>query len=1140
MGTGTAVLEDRRAQVAQGSGAALAIHCEQPSVSGSVSQRACVYCGARVVLNPITDAYHIVHGPIGCASYTWDIRGSLSSGEDVFRTSFSTDLREKDVIFGGEKKLAAAIDELMRTVKPAPRLIFVYATCIVGVIGDDVEAVCRSAEARYGIRVIAVKAPGFSGTKSTGYKLACDAIMTLIAPSAPSVNGVSGIRMGDAAHGVSGTRTGDGTASPLAGLAAPSERSQPQDWHEAAMLRRQRGDGAPQAASEDLRLKVNILGDYNLAGEMWIIAGYLRNLGIDVVSTITGDACLDSLMQAPTADLNIVQCAGSSAYLAQRMEKEWGIPFMKVSFFGIEDSSASLLRIARAAQDPRVEAMAQHFIASKTAEVIPLIEAYRPRLTGKRAAIFVGGGFKAISLIRQFKELGMKTVLVGTQTGKPDEYATIASLVDEGTVVLDDANPAELEAFLLEKGADILVGGVKERPLAYKLGIAFCDHNHERKHPLAGFEGIRNFVSEIHKSLNSPVWPYVKQAQGVVLSQAPDSWLEAPAAGGGCPSGGGCLPVDGRPSGGGCPPESKFPSDGGCLPTSGCPTANGCPPGGGCPTVGGQPSGGGRPSADGCLSNPLIAGHAGGYKGLTALNVNPCVMCMPLGAVSALFGIRKSMAILHGSQGCATYIRRHMATHYNEPIDIASSSLTEEGTVFGGRENLMKGLKNLIDVYQPDLIGVCTTCLAETIGEDVDAIIKEFEASRPQSTTRIVAISSAGYSGSHNEGFFAALRSLVAQLCPQPSSPRALPMSTEAMPQGTSVAMRFPKDTSANPRWPEGDATVGTRQTDCASHSRVAVVTPLLSCADTRWLRCFLESCGLDCILLPDIAESLDGGVQTDYQRLKKGGTSLNDVARLGDCRLALEFSTFIGKESSPAAYLDKAHGVPVVRLPLPLGLRGMDQFLQTVAEAGGVIPPKTLQARARYLDAMADSHKYCADARVAVFGDPDFVYALVRLMCENGILPAVVATGSVCPSLKEVVEQEAQACAAFHFAPVPRVMDDCDFSDIESACLESGANLLIGSSDARRIAQRLHLPLIRCAFPIHDHVGGQRIRTLGFEGSLWLLDAIANALIDVVDAGFRDDLHGRFFQESIGQSRSIEGCPDKAEAFKEGGCYGA
>lgn len=419
--------------------------CDTNSVSGSVSQRACVYCGARVVLNPITDAYHIIHGPIGCSSYTWDIRGSLTSGEDIYRNSFCTDLRETDIIFGGAEKLKKAIEELVEAQKP--KLIFVYATCIVGVIGDDVDSVCRVAREKYQIPIIPVKSPGFSGNKSTGYRMACDAIMQVLLP----------YKTQKRIHGV------------------------------------------------------NILGDYNLAGEMWIIKNYLKKIGIPVVASFTGDANYDEMIQSTSAALNIVQCAGSSTYLANRMEEEFGIPFIKVSFFGIEDTTSSLLRIAEALDNEDARKKALDFCNAETEKMEAFLEKYKENLVGKKAAIYVGGGFKAISLIRQFAVVGMKTVLVGTQTGKKEDYEIIESLVDEDTVILDDANPAELEAFMKEKGADILVGGVKERPLAYKLGIAFCDHNHERKHALAGFEGVYNFTKEINDSMNSPVWSYVRE-----------------------------------------------------------------------------------------------------------------------------------------------------------------------------------------------------------------------------------------------------------------------------------------------------------------------------------------------------------------------------------------------------------------------------------------------------------------------------------------------------------------------------------------------------------------------------------------------------------------------------------------------------
>jgi nitrogenase molybdenum-cofactor synthesis protein NifE len=191
------------------------------------------------------------------------------------------------------------------------------------------------------------------------------------------------------------------------------------------------------------------------------------------------------------------------------MEEEMGIPFIKVSFFGIEDTTDSLIRIAEALQDREAREKALRFTNQKTNELQEFLNKYKKNLIGKRAAIYVGGGFKAISLIRQFQTMGIETVVVGTQTGKKEDYEIIESLVNKDTIILDDANPAELERFMLEKKADILVGGVKERPLAYKLGIAFCDHNHERKHPLAGFEGVVNFTKEINASINHPVWTYM-------------------------------------------------------------------------------------------------------------------------------------------------------------------------------------------------------------------------------------------------------------------------------------------------------------------------------------------------------------------------------------------------------------------------------------------------------------------------------------------------------------------------------------------------------------------------------------------------------------------------------------------------------
>ncbi len=449
----TDILEERKHSIGCG-GEANGIRCDGQSVSGAVSQRACVFCGARVVLNPIVDAVHIVHGPIGCASYTWDIRGSLSSGPETYRNSFSTDMRETDVIFGGEKKLAAAIDEAVA--RHAPKAVFVLATCIVGVIGDDVDQVCRDAEARHGIPVLPVKSAGFSGNKSAGYRAAGEALLSLM----------------------------------------------------------ERGQVADDAGAGPGKPRINFLGDFNLAGETWMIKGYLARLGIEVGCVLTGDARTADILRAPTADFNIVQCAGSMTALAKRMEERYGLSWHSVSFFGLADTRGSLLRIAAATGDEAILARAEAFVDAEEARVLPLLARYRERLVGRRAAVYVGGGFKAISLITQFREIGMETVMVGTQTGRPEEYEILRSLAGPGTVILDDANPAEMERFMKEHGADILVGGVKERPLAYKLGVAFCDHNHERKHALCGYDGVLHFAAEVDQSVNSPVWGLIREERG--------------------------------------------------------------------------------------------------------------------------------------------------------------------------------------------------------------------------------------------------------------------------------------------------------------------------------------------------------------------------------------------------------------------------------------------------------------------------------------------------------------------------------------------------------------------------------------------------------------------------------------------------
>ncbi|NJN28097.1 MAG: nitrogenase iron-molybdenum cofactor biosynthesis protein NifE [Cyclobacteriaceae bacterium] len=419
--------------------------CDKASLAGSVSQRACVFCGSRVVLYPIADALHLIHGPIGCAAYTWDIRGSLSSGPQIHRLSFSTDLQEKQVVFGGEKTLKSALIELIDQYQP--KAAFVYSTCIVGLIGDDVEAVCRNVSKEKGIDIIPVQAPGFAGSKKDGYKVACDALMKLI--------------------GTMGT-------------------------------------------NETIPESINIIGDFNLAGELYLLVDYYKKMGVKIVATITGDGRVDDIRQAHKAALNIVQCSGSMSNLARQMEAKYHIPFLRVSYFGIEDMSEALYEVARYFNSKSMMDKAIALVRQEVGDLIPKLAFYKNALTGKKAAIYVGGAFKAISLIKALRMIGVQTVVVGSQTGNKDDYKIMQDISDEGTILVDDTNPLELTQFVKAKKADILIGGVKERPIAYKLGIGFCDHNHERKLALAGYEGMLNFAREVYATAMSPVFQFTK------------------------------------------------------------------------------------------------------------------------------------------------------------------------------------------------------------------------------------------------------------------------------------------------------------------------------------------------------------------------------------------------------------------------------------------------------------------------------------------------------------------------------------------------------------------------------------------------------------------------------------------------------
>jgi nitrogenase molybdenum-iron protein NifN len=428
---------------------------------------------------------------------------------------------------------------------------------------------------------------------------------------------------------------------------------------------------------------------------------------------------------------------------------------------------------------------------------------------------------------------------------------------------------------------------------------------------------------------------------------------------------------------------------------------------------------------------------------------NACKLCAPLGAALVFKGIARAMPLLHGSQGCATYIRRYLISHYKEPIDIACSNFSEQTAIFGGGANLQLALDNIRRQYAPDLIGVATTCLSETIGDDVPMFLKEYRNARTAETLpAIVQVSTPSYQGTHMDGFHRAVDATVASL----------------VAERTGIS------------------------------TRINLLPGMLSPADLRHLKEILTDFAQPAILLPDYSETLDGPLWTEYQHLPSGGTCVADLRQMGNADATLSFGrTFSKTESRAAKVLQNRCGVPAYELGVPIGVRETDRLfevLQTVS--GHPIPEKYMAERGRLIDSYVDGHKYVMEAKAVVYGEADLVIGITAFLTEIGVIPVICATGERNGRL----EEELSAILPDYEAKGIRIMEDADFLDIEAAAEKIHADFFIGNSKGYAMARRLHLPMIRIGFPVHDRLGASRRLHIGYRGTQQLFDEIANTLI--------------------------------------------
>ncbi len=431
---------------------------------------------------------------------------------------------------------------------------------------------------------------------------------------------------------------------------------------------------------------------------------------------------------------------------------------------------------------------------------------------------------------------------------------------------------------------------------------------------------------------------------------------------------------------------------------------------------------------------------------------NACKLCKPLGACLAFKGIEGAVPYLHGSQGCATYMRRYIISHFREPIDIASSSLGEKHAIYGGGPNLKLGLKNVITKYDCRLVGVATTCLTETIGDDTPMFINEFRREfkdllESHDSPELVSVSTPSYSGTHMEGFHEALRATVDQI------------------------------TRSGP-----------------THSRINLMPGFVSPADIRYLKETISDFGISATILPDISTTLDAVAADHYEKLASGGVPLSEIREMGSSPASLEFGRTLNKTRTAGGLLENDYNVPCFSLGTPVGLRETDRFFETLSRVSqSPIPGKHDMERGRLIDAYVDAHKYLFGVRAVVYGEEDLVVGLTSFLAEIGVRPVLCASGGESGRLKEAVE----SVTADLLSKPPVVMEGMDFYEIAEIAQHLQPEILIGNSKGYHLARRWGVPLVRVGFPIHDRFGGPRILHLGYRGAQSLLDTISNAIIE-------------------------------------------
>lgn len=423
----------------------------------------CAFDGAQIALLPIADVAHIVHGPIGCAGSSWDNRGTRSSGPALYRLGMTTDLTEQDIIMGrGEKRLFHSIKQAIDDYQPAA--VFVYNTCVPALIGDDIEAVCKAAAEHWGVPVVPVDAAGFYGTKNLGNRIAGETMLKYV--------------------------VGRREPNPL----------------------------PPEAQRPGIEVyDINLIAEYNIAGEFWHVLPLLDELGLRVLCTLSGDARYRDVQTMHRAEVNMMVCSKAMINVARKLREQYGTPWFEGSFYGIADTSHALREFARLIGDGNLTVRTEALIAREEALIHARLEPWRERLQDKWALLYTGG-VKSWSVVSALQDLGIDVVATGTRKSTEEDKARIRELMGEDARMIEDGSPKALLEIVREYRADILIAGGRNMYTALKARLPFLDINQEREFGYAGYQGMLELARQLTLTLESPVWDAVRRPAPWIVS----------------------------------------------------------------------------------------------------------------------------------------------------------------------------------------------------------------------------------------------------------------------------------------------------------------------------------------------------------------------------------------------------------------------------------------------------------------------------------------------------------------------------------------------------------------------------------------------------------------------------------------------